>query len=572
MGQADERLPERGITHLIEHLALAGTQMSVNHNGQTDLHTTTFTVSGSWDEIDAHLAHVADSLTRLPVARLDVEKQILQTEEDGRGQGVVERLAAYRYGASGIGLTAYPEWGLERIDPPALQQWVQRYFTADNAVLVVVGPQRPEHLSWSLPAGAAVPIPEPARLPLAMPGFAFEGVPGPAMLAELPRTTAATAYARILDRELMRVVRADRGLAYRAGAGYLPLSAEAAVVVAQTDSVTGKEQQAVDAFLDVLYALAMDGPSQQVLDEVVVAATESFDEPSALFGRTHSAATDLLLGRPMPDRSALAAEYAALTPRDIRQVAADVVRTATVLLPPQARALGRGGFTRIRATDTQQVQGQRFRVPTESGDVPVELIIGVEGVSRVRGDDTLTIRYTDLAALLRRSDGRRVLVAKSGDSITLDPAVVGSARTDLVDVAAGAERWIDVTVAPAAAAPTPQAAAPSPTPAPAPAVTPVAPIAPLTTFQRFVVRPLRAVGVALAVMVLFGMLWPMRPDDTMVPPGDLLFFLLPLVAATADNILYARRARLKNHAEAAYHQSTNSARTEGQHDETGVAA
>lgn len=563
VGQADETLTSRGITHLLEHLALAGTDVSVDHNGQTDLLTTTFTVSGTLDEIDAHLARLTANLAALPTARLEVEKQILRAEEEGRGQGIFERLALYRYGASGIGLVGYPEWGLERVDDAALAQWAARYFGADNAVLVVVGPQAPTHLSWQLPAGIAHPAPEPTQVPVRLPTFAFEPVAGPGLMVELPRGTAEAAFAGVLDRELMRSVRGERGLAYRASAGFLPVSNDRVVVVAQTDSVADREQETVDAFLDVIFGLAADGPDPRLLADVVNARATLLEAPEAVYGRAHNGACDLLFGRPLSDRSEILDSYTALTVEQVREVAAEVARAATVLLPRQARALGRGGFTRLGAVDTEPVSGHRVTLPTEPDEVPMELIVGVEGVSRRRGDQAETIRYRDLAVLLRHPDGRRLLIAASGDTIGLDPSVVDHARIDLVDVAAGPDRWLDLPGSPTPAQPAaqPAAAVPiaesaqtteEPAPKPRKKVKDVTPIAPLTRFQRFVVRPLRWLAVAVVVLFLFGLVWPTTPDDTFVPPGDVLLFLVPLAVATVDNLLYARRARRRNEAEAAH--------------------
>ncbi len=512
---------------------LAGTEGSVDHNGQTDLFTTTFTVSGTLDEIDAHLSGIVANLTALPEQRIEVEKQILAAEEDGRSKGIFERLACVRYGATGIGLTDFPELGLSRLSAADLSQWAGQYFTADNAVLVVVGPQRPGRL----PAGGPCPIPAPAAPTSRMPSFAFEPVSGPALIDEVTRSAASVAYASMVDRELMRRVRGELGLAYRASAGYVPISTDRAVVIAYNDAVSGQAQQAVDAFLDVLFALAADGPDAGTLADVVTAHAAALDDPRAAFGRAHRAAREILFGEPFLDLAQLRAEFEAVTPADVQAVAAEVLRSATLLLPPEARTIGRGGFRLVSPADTQPVTGQTFSLPTDAGDVPVDLIVGVAGVSRVRGDRTETIQFADAVALLRWPNGRRILVARSGDMIRIDPGVVDAPRLDLVEGVTGPERWIDM----------PGSDTPPPTTQEAAQIAaPVAGEVPLSRYQRFVVRPVRAILVALVTMVLFVVAWPLDAQGELVAPGGLLVLVLPIVVAAAENAWYARRARRRN--------------------------
>ncbi len=530
VGQADESLSTRGITHLLEHLALEGTGGSAPHNGETDLFTTTFTVSGTWSEIDTHLARVVANLRSLPEQRLDFEKQILAAEERGHSAGVFGQLALYRYGATGAGLTQFPEWGLPRIGAPALRDWADRYFSRENAVLVIVGPQPPDQLSWQLPAGEARATPEPAPPTSRVPSYAFDHVAGPALMAEVARSTAATAFTAIADRELMRHVRGELGLAYRASAGYVPVSANRAVIIAHTDSVDGQTQQTVDAFLDVLFRLASHGPDEQVLAEVAAMRKAALAEPNAAFALAHNAARNILDGLPITHQAELDRKFDALTPADVQAVASAVLRSAVVLLPHQARAIGRGGFTPIGVADSVPVEGKKIFLPNDPDGTRANLIIGTDGISRLRGDEAMTIRFTEVAALLRRSDGTRVLIANSADTIEVDPKKLGPTRMEQVDEAVPRDRWIDL-------------AGPS---APVPEREDGTPKAPLTWYQKFLFVPLRAAVVALLVIIVFTLVWPMDAQENLIPPGDQIMLGLGIVAAYADHALYARRARRRN--------------------------
>lgn len=85
VGQADETLPSRGITHLIEHLALVPTGRAPHDfNGQTGSSITSFGVVGQPGELVGFFDVLASSLRALPVDRLASERTVLQTEEQSR--------------------------------------------------------------------------------------------------------------------------------------------------------------------------------------------------------------------------------------------------------------------------------------------------------------------------------------------------------------------------------------------------------------------------------------------------------------------------------------------------------
>jgi zinc protease len=113
VGRADETLSRTGITHLVEHLALFGHSLSdYHHNGSTGATITHFHMSGSESDVVDFLAGVCASLTDLPIARLEIEKEILRTEEHNRPSGANHSMPLWRYGSVGYGLLSYPEWGL----------------------------------------------------------------------------------------------------------------------------------------------------------------------------------------------------------------------------------------------------------------------------------------------------------------------------------------------------------------------------------------------------------------------------------------------------------------------------
>jgi predicted Zn-dependent peptidase len=137
VGQADEILPNRGITHLVEHLALHHHGLSDYHyNGSTGQAYTDFSMSGSDSDVVAYLNGVCDTLLNLPLDRLEIEKEILRTEEAGRGRSSGEELALWRYGARGYGLVGYPELGVAQLRPEDVRYWADNWFVAGNAALI----------------------------------------------------------------------------------------------------------------------------------------------------------------------------------------------------------------------------------------------------------------------------------------------------------------------------------------------------------------------------------------------------------------------------------------------------
>ncbi|MFI7595430.1 hypothetical protein [Micromonospora sp. NPDC049359] len=110
VGTADETLARAGTTHLIEHLALAPLGLADYHvNGVTAPAFTMFHTQGSETDIAAFLTAVCGHLSDLPLARLDVEKDILRTEWSSRGAAAIDDIPLWRHGARDFGLSSYPE-------------------------------------------------------------------------------------------------------------------------------------------------------------------------------------------------------------------------------------------------------------------------------------------------------------------------------------------------------------------------------------------------------------------------------------------------------------------------------
>src|SRR5688572_11639658 len=94
VGFADEPLPDHGITHLVEHLALftLGRRLG-DYNGLVGPHLTSFFAQGEPDELVAFLRDVAAGLHALPHDRVEAEKRVLLAESAGHQSNFPDRMA-----------------------------------------------------------------------------------------------------------------------------------------------------------------------------------------------------------------------------------------------------------------------------------------------------------------------------------------------------------------------------------------------------------------------------------------------------------------------------------------------
>jgi hypothetical protein len=195
VGRADERPPEAGITHLVEHLALPGAQQkTIEFNGSVASSTTWFWFSGEQSAALELLRTAAASISRLP-ARLETERGILLAEASARGNSAAGLAAALCFGPSGHGLVGYPEFGLCWLGQDRVSSWAQQRFTTGNAALWMTG-EPPADLGFSLPAGERRPAPAPAPLAnVTFPCVYPHAAPGGATIAMLMRRSVAASMA-----------------------------------------------------------------------------------------------------------------------------------------------------------------------------------------------------------------------------------------------------------------------------------------------------------------------------------------------------------------------------------------
>jgi zinc protease len=434
VGFADEPLTRRGITHLVEHLALHHVGVADYHyNGATGVEYTFFHMQGAADEIAKFLTGVCAALHNLPMHRLATEKDLLQAEAKGRSHGPAEDMGLWRHGARDYGMSSYPEWGLPAITADDLRAWVARYFTRDNAVLWVAGDGVPEGLRLELPAGSRQPAPAPSSTLPVTPAY-YPGSSGILVWDTLvPRAARSSVFADVLERAMFRELRQEAGLSYTAQTNYEPLGAELATITAVADSLPEKQMAVLGAFADVLAALRVGRIDEADVATVVKQRTEATRHAEDQGARLPGQALNLLSGRRVQTVDEVLAELQTVRVADVAEVAAQAA-AAGLLMTPRTRA-DWAGFTEAPNKSETTVAGTAYTSLERPED---RFVIGPEGVSLIRGDDVATVRFDACSIVRAWPDGARHFVGHDGIMVVFEPSLFAGAH--------GALQWLDARI------------------------------------------------------------------------------------------------------------------------------
>ncbi|SCE97489.1 M16 family metallopeptidase [Micromonospora chokoriensis] len=442
VGTADETLARAGITHLIEHLALAPLGLADYHvNGATAPAYTTFHTQGSEADIAAFLTAVCGHLSDLPVARLDVEKEILRTEWSSRGSAAVDDIPLWRYGARDFGLSSYPEWGLSALTADDLRQWVARWFTRENAVLWIAGDRVPAGLRLTLPSGVRQPVPVASSALPTTPAYFVSGARAVVLDSVVRRTTAASTFAGVLERELYRSLRQDAGLSYTTTTAYEPRGDGYATLRALADALAEKQDAVLGGFIDVLAKMRVGRIEQADLDATVAKREDLLATTEVDAARLPGYALNLLTGQPNLTLDEYRAELKAVSIADLHDVAGEVMASA-LLMVPRGHSADWAGFTAAPTHSADTVDGPTYRAREGAGGIR----LGVDGVTYLGSDGPLTVRYTDCAAMLAWPDGARQLIGTDAIVLHIEPTMLGLPPGTIQAIDAGVPADVHVTM------------------------------------------------------------------------------------------------------------------------------
>lgn len=417
VGAADEPLPLRGATHLIEHLTMFGWSEELHDcNAHITLNFCTFTANGEPDELARFAAGVSKALANLPLDRLDDERRVLRIEAETSSFGYPERLLFLRHGLRGAGRANAPEMALNRADTGFLKTWLDDWFNRSNAVITVSGPELPE-LDFELPDGARRPLFESAPLVgIEFPAYVADDPGGFALGAVARRGPATFLAAEIFEDELRRILRKERALVYDVGSGLERIGFAATHLAIGAEVRRSESVEAVSETIALLHRLAANGPDDELLARTKTSWMRGFTESNERHATDLRAAAvaELLGDTDTPTAWSNAVEN--LTREDTQEAFQAFADTLLVIAPetdPPPVGLPEAG--RLAPTIT----GTRFKGKTLSSLVAFE--IGKEGIKWETVDGDAAIAADEIELAIVSPTGRVDLVGVDETLISFDP-------------------------------------------------------------------------------------------------------------------------------------------------------
>ncbi|MEV6343435.1 insulinase family protein [Actinoplanes sp. NPDC051851] len=441
VGVADEPLPHRGITRLVEHLVPAG-------HGATGTEHTFFHVHGTADEVRAFLAEICATL-RDPSA----ERIVIARERMRSGRPGADLLPMWRYGARGFGMPSYPEFGLEGVGDERLRDWIGRYFTRGNAALWVAGDAIPDGLTLDLPDGERRPAPAPSSAPLVTPACFTGPGDGVAWDTVVRREPRAAVFANVLERRMLQELRDRDGISSTVTTDYEPRADGSARITAHAGAPPEKRDALLGGMVDVLAGMRAGRFDEEDVAAVVALTRDGLRDAESRGGRLPGQAFNLLAGRPVQSLEEALAELDTVTRDGVAEVAGAAYE-AGLLMAPTGTGADWAGYTEVPATSDSVVEGTPHPAINRTD---CRLVHGAEGISVVSGEDRATVRYAECVALLAWADGGRQLIGPDGIAVRVEPTLYEDVAPVLRDVDARlpAELRVDLPARPADRIPSP---------------------------------------------------------------------------------------------------------------------
>lgn len=425
VGMADEHLPIRGLTHMVEHLTLGGllkTDLSIN--GQVDAVSTSFMIHGTPEEITWFMNYVCESLAQPDHSRVPMEAQILRAEGEGRGESPLSTAMSSRMGVRSYGNRGIRELFFEQPDTAWIDYWIAKYFVAENATFHCFGPL-PEGLTFTLPSGPIPPLPSEPWMNLTLPARMHQEQIGISISWISPITWTA-AFARIAIQEhLFDRLRNELGLSYGVNVLTEPIGANWTHSIIHADSAVEMHDDLFDHFVTEMYELALNGFSDETLNKVktgYLTAIEPFkgNDPG---GRAFSALT----GRPYTDPRSGRNELDTLTQQTLRDAMVPIVDSALWMLPYGVNV----SDVRMEVILPWSLE-QAVGVPTvitnpEDPQNPTSLVVDEHCITMFSDPERqqpVTVRFADCALYYLRNNGDISIMGHDGFVIQLQHDII----------------------------------------------------------------------------------------------------------------------------------------------------
>lgn len=443
VGVADETLPARGVTHLVEHLALSGlNDRRYEHNGAVGATHVRFYASGTAEEMADFILAVTSSLAELPVARLDDEKRILRTEAANRNIRSAKGIDSWRFGPLAHGLVDYEEFGFRWLTAEAVKSWADHWFNLRNAVIWMTA-EPPPGLSIKLRDGSRQRFPTIPSPAFRTPAVYQEGDRFVALSLLGRRSVSLNAASWLLDRRLRDRLRYGASLAYDAHAEYNRLTPEDAEILAWSDTLAADAAVATTKMLECVRELADGAVTADDVDAYRKFLAEAKMRPESIMADLEWESLRELDGAAssVADREG---ELSAITPGDV----AGAVKAAfpsAVLGVPENVPTAYTGFVRLETPDADRIVGEVVRaMPGKQNNDRLEFTARGVSLTNLPTGRVMTLVWSDVAAALWWKDGRMTLIARDGKGLRLVPErwqqpgrLMETARTYIP-----ADRWV----------------------------------------------------------------------------------------------------------------------------------
>lgn len=425
VGISDESVMTRGLTHLVEHLAMSEftkTRPRFPFNGSVDSLRTMFWATGTPEEVTAVLNGVCRSIAQLPLDRLEKECRVLRTESADRASNPAETFAFLRFGPRGHGLVGVYEFGLEVPTAAVVADWAARKFTRQNAAAWFSGPV-PDTLSFdSLPHGLRQPCPvstgiDDLRLPAAY--FARDRLVALAFVT--PREDWFGVPLGIAADRLMNRLRFRDGLVYSVRWMLDHIDATSSHSMLWTNCLSDSVHKVEAALLEELDDLAVGGPTRSELQIVRDAFARAWRDPESIHERFDALAANDLLGFPTRSTTELIADLDERPLEDWAKTVQSALATALLCLPAGASPTP-DRFYPYPFTSKSRVEGHSYRAAIQrypwSKKAP-KLVVGQDGVTWINPNGNfVTVRYEKCTAMLF-PEGHLQLLGEDGFTISV---------------------------------------------------------------------------------------------------------------------------------------------------------
>lgn len=423
VGQAHETLPRHGVTHLVEHLVLSGSNEAPHsYNGATGTVLTTFVAAGEPERVARHLETVATNLTELPTARLEHERQVLRAEAAQRSGSPADPLTLWRWGPVGFGLPAYEEMALRWVEPWHVTDWSTR-FARDNAVL---------WLSKPPPAGLRLPL-RPAAAPVSPPVLAspWSPVPGSFPLEQrgvsfslvAPRDPAAPTALFVLQQRLEQRLRHELGIVYGVTVGSDVLTLDHRHWMFRVDCLPEHSeavQQEVCRILQDVGTCAAATEWERVRHQREMSRQAPAE--ARLAALLDATAERLVLGGEPLDWAEWEERTHGTTPEEAAAFLTEALPTLLLGVADPAQ-VPEDLASPLPVFSATRVDGDVLQPTPQQRDARVRCgIVGREGASLVLdGGQSITVRTEAVAGVLCYDDGARHLLGTDGFHVWLAP-------------------------------------------------------------------------------------------------------------------------------------------------------